>query len=66
MLPSAVAFLHEGFGFFEVFPGVDEYFKVAGSPVADPADVAGDWINIINKNRRLLFTDNATKIIAGV
>lgn len=42
MLPSAIAFLHEGFGFFEGFPGVDEYFKVAGSPVAYPADVAGE------------------------
>lgn len=42
MLPSEVAFLHEGFGFFEGGPVDDGYFKVAGSPVADLADVAGE------------------------
>lgn len=34
--------LHEGFGFFEGVPAVDEDFEVAGPPVADGPDVAGE------------------------
>lgn len=41
-LSVPIAFLHEGFGFFEGDMVGDEYFKVAGSPVAYPADVAGE------------------------